>query len=131
MGLNHVSMWLLKRWTHALKVCDKDIVLFYFYTVANLYKLPRPMLFPKTSMILVSTNKNKNILFFLLRIKSKSMISVFTNKNKNILLLLQIKTKSQANLIKSIHISWWILFYNTKTSSFYTFWPKNLPHQLM
>ena len=138
-----------------MKVCDEDIVLF-FYIVDNLYKLPRPMLFPTTSMIsvstnkikkniyfifllqiksksmiLVSTNKNKNILFFLLQIKSKSMISVFTNKNKNILLLLQIKTKSQANLIKSIHISWWILFYNTKTSSFYTFWPKNLPHQLM
>ena len=123
MGLNHVNMWLFKRWIYALKVCDEDIVLF-FYIVDNLYKLPRPMLFPTTSMISVSTNKIKKkytlffyfkskanpwfrfpqtkikIYFFLLQIKSKSMILVSTNKNKNIHFSLQIKTKSQANLIK-------------------------------
>ena len=46
----------------------------------------------------------------------------------------EVKTKlfySGFKVIKSIHISWWILFYNTKTPSFYTFWPKKLPHQLM
>ena len=41
-----------------MKACDEDMVLFFFfYTVANLYKVPRPMLFPTTSMFLVSANK--------------------------------------------------------------------------
>ena len=109
-------MRLLKSWTRALKTCDEDIAffLFSFPTIANLYMLPRPMLFPTTPMISVSTNKIKKytlfcyfkseasswfwfpetkikiyfiiiLIIFLLQIKSKSMSSVFTNKNKNML----------------------------------------------
>ena len=65
-------MWLLKRWAYALKVCDEDIV--FFNTVANLYKLPRPMLFPTTSMILVSTKKIKIYFFFFFYFKWKASL---------------------------------------------------------
>ena len=71
------------------------------YTVANFYKLPRPMLFPTTSMTSVSTNKIKKTYFiFLLQIKSKSMISVSTNKNKKptLFFLLQIQSKSMISV---------------------------------
>ena len=49
-------------------------------------------------MFSVPTNKNKNMLQFFF---AKSMILVSTDKNKTIpFFVLQIKTKSQANLIK-------------------------------
>ena len=66
MGLNHV-MWLLKSWTHALKTCDEDIASFFFFsfsTIANLYMLPRPMLFPIAPMISISTKKIKKYTLF-------------------------------------------------------------------
>ena len=79
-------MWLLKSWTHALKTCDEDIASssffsFSFSTVANLNMLPRPMLFPTTPMISVSTNKIKKIYsILLLQIRGKFLISVSTKK---------------------------------------------------
>ena len=56
-------------------VCDEDIV--FFNTVANLYKLPRPMLFPTTSMILVSTKKIKIYFFFFFFTSNEKQVYVF------------------------------------------------------
>ena len=48
--------------------------------------LPRPMLFPTTPLISVSTNKIKKIYsILLLQLRGKFLISVSTNKYKNIL----------------------------------------------
>ena len=120
MGLNHVNMWLFKRWIYALKVCDEDIVLF-FYIVDNLYKLPRPMLFPTTSMISVSTNKikKKYTLFFYFKSKANPWFRFPQTKIKIYFFLLQIK------------VSPWFWFPQTKIK-IYIFHFKSKPsHKLI